>query len=258
MKNERISNRAELTWLGQMGFLIRIGNITLCIDYFASPDKDRKIKPPIDVSKLTGIDAFIGTHDHMDHIDHEAWKIWAKTNPDAVFIFPRKVMNEVLADGIDEKRACGLNDSESIKIGDVMIHAIAASHEFLDYDEESGLFPYLQYVIEGNGARIHHGGDTLRYEGMLKKIRSYGDIDAMILPINGRDAKRYSQNLIGNMTYQEAADLAGDAGTKLVIPGHWDMFEFNGEDPEAFYDYVKAKYAFMRCIIPKPMEKIII
>lgn len=25
---------------------------------------------------------------------------------------------------------------------------------------------------------------------------------------------------IGNMTYQEAADLAGDVGTKIGIPGH--------------------------------------
>jgi hypothetical protein len=22
---------------------------------------------------------FLGTHDHLDHIDHEAWKIWAKS-----------------------------------------------------------------------------------------------------------------------------------------------------------------------------------
>ncbi|MBP5414070.1 MAG: MBL fold metallo-hydrolase [Lachnospiraceae bacterium] len=259
MEKERISDRAELTWLGQMGFLIRIGNTKLCIDYFASPDKDRLVKPPIDASKLTGIDAFLGTHDHMDHIDHEAWKIWARTNPDAVFIFPRKVISGVLADGVDEKKACGLNDSESIRIGDVTIHAIAASHEFLDYDEQSGLYPYLQYVIEGNGVRIHHGGDTLRYEGMLNKITSFGNIDAMILPINGRDAKRYRNNLIGNMTYQEAADLAYQAGCDRVIPGHFDMFEFNGEDVQLFYDYMDAKYRNKpECVIPRLMEKIYI
>ena len=28
---------------------------------------------------------------------------------------------------------------------------------------------------------------------------------------------------IGNMTYQEAADLAGNVGTRIVIPGHWDL-----------------------------------
>ena len=33
------------------------------------------------------------------------------------------------------------------------------------------------------------------------------------------------------MTFQEAADLAGEVGTVLVIPGHFDMFAHNGEDP---------------------------
>ena len=41
------------------------------------------------------------------------------------------------------------------------------------------------------------------------------------------DAKRYRQNCIGNMTYQEAADLAGEIDPQMVIPGHWDMFADN-------------------------------
>ncbi|MER2105044.1 MAG: hypothetical protein ABS999_24480, partial [Pseudomonas atacamensis] len=48
--------------------------------------------------------------------------------------------------------------------------AIAAAHEFLDRDEGTGLYPCLQYIIEGNGVRIYHAGDTLRYEGMLPKL----------------------------------------------------------------------------------------
>jgi L-ascorbate metabolism protein UlaG (beta-lactamase superfamily) len=79
------------------------------------------------------------------------------------------------------------------------------------------------------------------------------------IPINGRDAKRYRQNWIGNMTYQEAADLAGDVMPSLVIPGHWDMFEINGEDPVLFADYIDAKYGKkIECRIPNLMEEIII
>ncbi|MDO4877188.1 MAG: MBL fold metallo-hydrolase, partial [Oscillospiraceae bacterium] len=94
--------------------------------------------------------AFVGTHDHIDHIDHDAWKIWAKNNPDAKFIFPRKHMESVLKDGIARVNATGLNDGESYQIGDITIHAFPASHEFLDRDE-NGLYPYLQYVIEARG-----------------------------------------------------------------------------------------------------------
>ncbi|MCR5406617.1 MAG: MBL fold metallo-hydrolase, partial [Lachnospiraceae bacterium] len=194
-----------------------------------------------------------------DHIDHEAWKIWAKTNPDAKFVFPAAHMDKIVADGVDVHNAVGLNDGESVKIGDLTIHAIAAAHEFLDQDPITGFYPYLQYIIEIGDVKIHHAGDTVRYEGMLSKIQSYGSIDVQILPINGRDAKRYCQNCIGNMTYQEAVDFAGEINPGIVIPGHWDMFADNSGDPDAFADYLDAKYdGKIDCIIPKVMEEITI
>ncbi len=245
-------------WLGQMGLLLNIGKTTVCIDYFASDIDSRMTPVPIDAHSLIDVDIFIGSHDHLDHIDHDAWKIWAKNNPKAKFVFPRMHMPAVLEDGVDIDNAIGLNDGESVTIKNITIHAIAASHEFLDRDETSGLYPYLQYIIEGNGIRIHHAGDTLRYEGMLYKLTQFGDIDIQLLPINGRDAKRYRQNWIGNMTWQEAADLAGDINPSLVIPGHWDMFENNSADPNEFADYIDAKYHDkISCIVPKVMEEIV-
>ena len=137
------------------------------------------------------------------------------------------------------------------------MHAIAACHEFLDQDPETGLYPALQYVIEGNGVRIYHAGDTLRYEGMRPKLRAFGPMDAILVPINGRDGKRYRDNCIGNMTFQEAADLAGELSPGLTIPGHWDMFAGNPGDPEAFADYVDAKYGSgIPVLIPRPLEPI--
>ena len=44
------------------------------------------------------------------------------------------------------------------------------------------------------------------------------------------------------MTYQEAVDLAGEINPGIVIPGHWDMFSDNSGDPDAFVDYLDAKY----------------
>ena len=71
-------------------------------------------------------------------------------------------------------------------------HSLILFHfySFLSPDP-SGLYPCLQYVIEGNGVRIYHAGDTLRYEGMLPKLQAFGQMDAALLPINGRDGKRY-------------------------------------------------------------------
>lgn len=253
------TGNVSLYWLGQMGLLIETGNTKICIDYFVSPLEGRQTLPPLPDDKLTDVDFFIGTHDHIDHIDHEAWEKWAKANPDAKFIFPRAHMNSILRDGISQDNAVGLNDGESYIFKDITIHAIAASHEFLDRDKTTGLYPYLQYVIETNGVKIHHAGDTLRYEGMLAKIKAFGDIDVQLLPINGRDAVRYNMGFLGNMTYQEAADLAGEVVPKLVIPGHWDMFKINGEDPALFADYLDAKFnGKIKCVIPEAMKKIVI
>ncbi|WP_026653884.1 MBL fold metallo-hydrolase [Butyrivibrio proteoclasticus] len=249
---------AALWWLGQMGFIIKMGQTVIAVDYFASDDIERLARAPIPAKEMEGIDAYLGTHNHLDHIDHDAWKIWAGDQKPK-FIFPRAHMESVLADGVKRENAVGLNDGESVTIGDITITAVAASHEFLDQDPETGLFPYLQYIIEGNGVRIHHAGDSVRYEGMLPKIKSYGQIDAEILPINGRDAVRYRDNCIGNMTYQEAADFAAEVGTRLVIPGHFDMFAHNGEDPKRFADFIDAKYSGrLTCHIPDYMDKIIV
>ncbi len=257
MINDKIAGMS-VRWLGQMGLMIQCGSTTICIDYYASPSVKRQTPIPVPADELLGIDAFLGTHDHLDHIDHEAWKIWAKTNPDAKFIFPRSHMEAVLADGVRPENAVGLNSGESYELGDVTIHAIAASHEFLDKDPETGLYPHLQYIVEWNGIKIHHAGDTVRYEGMLPAIKAFGRIDIELLPINGRDAVRYRRNCIGNMTYQEAADLAGEVGPALVIPGHWDMFADNSADPHAFEDYLYAKYGDrIECMIPAVMEEIV-
>ena len=248
---------AVLWWLGQMGLLIKMGDTVLCIDYYASESPTRQIAPPVPAGEVEGIDAFLGTHDHLDHIDHESWKKWASQCPEAVFIFPAPHLNAILRDGIAKDNCRCLNEGQTCQIGEITVRCIAAAHEFLAQDPITGLYPCLQYIIEGNGLRIYHAGDTLRYEGMLPKLQSFGLIDAALLPINGRDGKRYRNNCIGNMTFQESADLAGQLHPRYVIPGHWDMFANNPGDPDAFADYLDAKYpGQITCLIPKHMAPI--
>ena len=248
---------AVLWWLGQMGLLIKMGDTVLCVDLYASESPKRLVPPPFPTEEAAGITAFLGTHDHSDHMDHASWRVWAKQCPDALFVFPSAHRSSVLADGVMEENCRGLNDGENCRIGGITVRAIAAAHEFLAPDPKTGLYPCLQYVIEGNGLRVYHAGDTLRYEGMLPKLRAFGSIDAALLPINGRDGVRYRRNCIGNMTFQEAADLAGELRPGLVMPGHWDMFADNPGDPEAFADYLDAKYpGQVPCVLPKRLAPI--
>ena len=57
------------------------------------------------------------------------------------------------------------------------------------------------------------------------------------------------------MTFQEAADLAGEMRPRRVMPGHWDLFEWNSADPAEFADYLDAKYGpAVPCVRPGYLE----
>ena len=82
------------------------------------------------------------------------------------------------------------------------------------------------------GITIYHSGDTLRYPEMAELLRPFA-VDVALLPINGnRPERRVAGNLFGD----EAAQLAHDIGARLVIPCHYDMFEFNTESPDLFVE----------------------
>ncbi|HBC87030.1 MAG TPA: MBL fold metallo-hydrolase [Lentisphaeria bacterium] len=241
--------QAALCWLGQHSFALKLGKTIVYIDPYLSPSSHRLFAPPVPAEELTNADIITGSHDHTDHIDRKVWPTLAAKSPNAVFVLPKTVKDSVQKEtGIPENRLKGMNDGETIKIKDVTISAIPAAHEFLDYDEKTGLYPHLGFIFEGNGVTLYHSGDCCIYEGIQAKLRKW-KIDIAMLPINGRDAERYARNCIGNMTYQEAADLAGTIKPSLTIPAHYDMFKGNSVDPQLFIDYMKVKYPTLKTML---------
>ena len=137
-------------------------------------------------------------------------------------------------------RVVMMNDEQVHEDGPVRITAIKAAHELFDYVSGTG-YPYLGYVIEADGVVIYHSGDTCIYDGLASRLKSW-NITVAFLPINGRDARRLKAGCIGNMTYQEAVDLAGAVCPKLTVPAHYEMFSFNSEDPRLFAEYMDVKF----------------
>ncbi len=246
-----------LWWLGQLGFVAKFRTATVYLDPFLTPLPRRLIPSPISPEEARA-DLILGSHDHLDHIDREAWPAIARNNPDAFFVVPLAVAKTVAEKtGIAAGRFVGLNPGLPATLHGIRITAVPAAHEFLDRDPETGLYPYLGYILEAGGCCIYHSGDTCRYEGMEALLRKYR-FDAVILPINGRDASRLERGCIGNMTYQETADLAGTLAPALTICGHFDMFENNLGDPQAFVDYMRVKYPSVKTLVPRYGERIVL
>jgi L-ascorbate 6-phosphate lactonase len=78
-------------------------------------------------------------------------------------------------------------------------------------------------VIESDGLRLYHSGDSLAYDGLPGQLGA-DRFDVLFLPINGRDPAR---GVPGNMSAAEAVDLAARIKPRFVVPHHYDMFTFN-------------------------------
>ena len=259
--NECVLEKGKMAfwWLGQLGYIVKLGGVVIYLDAFLSDIPERIFPPLLLPEEVINADLIFGTHDHIDHIDRSVWHQLSLSSPGAKFVVPKLLIKGLSKDlDISEDRFIGLDDGTSTVVEGLKISSIASAHEFLDQDPATGNFPYLGFIIEGNDCVLYHAGDTCIYEGMLSKLKKWDKFKVMFLPINGRDAIKYRANLIGNMTYQEAVDLAGSLRPKLVVPGHYEMFHGNTQDPALFVDYLDAKYPQVQCWVGEHGEKVIV
>ena len=234
--------------LGQHSFLLKTAGKVIAFDPYLTDESNRLISPLIPAEEFCGIDIILCSHDHGDHLDRPSLAAMAAASPQAVFVVPEAVRPSVTE--ISPDRLCGMNDGEEKFFDGISIRAVAAAHEFLDRSA-GGLYPYLGFVVTTPAGSVYHSGDCCVYDGLLPKVSDPAP-DLMLLPINGRAAIRLRNNCIGNMTWQEAADLAGWSGCRMVSPAHYDMFKGNLADPFEFLDYVKVKYPEMRTLLLDP------
>ena len=230
-------------WLGQLGYLIRLGDLTIMIDGFLTENDVRLQRSMIKPEELRGIDYILGTHDHDDHIDRIAWRVIARTLPDVRFIVPSPFVDDLASDlDVPKDRLIGISEGKfDFEAPGIRIEGIAAAHETLDRDPATGEYPYTGYIISGNGVKLYHSGDCVVYDGLERKLLSQGKLDVVFLPINGRDGKRFRAGCIGNMTFQEAVSLVCNIQPALTVPGHYDMFPGNTINPIEFTDYLEAR-----------------
>jgi len=244
-------------WLGQHSFVVKIGATVCYLDPFLSPFPGRQVPTLLKPDEISNATVVLGSHDHADHIDRDAWPGIAAASPQAKFMVPALLREKIVREiGLPAERVVGVDAGISAEVGGITVSAVPAAHEFLDTDPATGLHPYLGFVLESAGITVYHAGDCCLYEGMQALLRRW-TLDLAFLPINGRDAQRLAAGCIGNMTYQEAADLAGAIRPRLTVPAHFEMFATNSENPQLFVDYMRVKYPALPTLVPRHGERTI-
>ena len=241
-------SRLHLWWLGQSGFLIQWQEHHLLIDPYLSDSLTKKYagtnKPHVRMTEgviapeqLDFVNVVTSSHNHTDHLDGETLIPLLRTNPKLTVIVSRANVN-FAADRLQvpPERLTPIHaDGEAISVGPFRFHAIPSAHETLEQDE-NGEHRFIGLIIQVGNWTIYHSGDCVLYDGLVERLKNWS-IDIALLPINGRDPAR---GVPGNFTAEEAAQLGKQVQAGLVIPCHYEMFEFNTVSPQEFVNAGEA------------------
>ena len=233
----------HLWWLGQSGFMVQWQDRHLLIDPYLSDSLTKKYartdKPHVRMTervvapeRLDFIDVVTSSHNHTDHLDGETLIPLLKANPSLTVLVPRANLGfaaERLQVSPERLTPLRRADGEAVRVEPFTFHAIPSAHESLEHDE-NGDQRFIGLVIQVGGWTIYHSGDCVPYDGLVECLRNW-KIDVALLPINGRDPAR---GVAGNFSAEEAAQLGREINAGLVIPCHYEMFEFNTVSPDTF------------------------
>src|SRR5918999_175728 len=232
----------KVRWLGWAGVEIQAQGASVVIDPLADPgatfaalgERAAAVALPAVTqpeAKGTAVAGLV-SHLHRDHAD--AGALASALDPAATVhepVWPGGVEAEnlALAQADAELERAGLNRRrvevwERMEVGPFAITALPAVDGLGD--------PQVSWLVEAEGVRVLHLGDTIFHGFWWRMSRRHGPFDVVFAPINGATVDfphlQPPSPLAAAMEPEQAA-LAGEllrAGT--VVPMHYDGF---GENP---------------------------
>jgi len=180
----------NIHWLGHDSFRLD-GSSTVYIDPWKLGDG----APPADLILIT--------HDHYDHLS--AGDIAKVSMPATTLVGPVSV-----TDQIDGMKTVTVSPGDTVSVGSVSVSAVSAYNTDKFRAPGEVFHPrsagYVGYVVELDGRRIYHAGDTDVIPEM-SEVRC----DVALLPVSGTYV----------MTADEAVRAAGMLEAAIVVPMHY-------------------------------------
>jgi L-ascorbate metabolism protein UlaG (beta-lactamase superfamily) len=221
----------RLSWAGVQ---ICVENTTLLIDPLENIPKGAGVagKPHTKIAtSAPKIDAALITHMRDDHYDVRL--LAEKLKPGGHVLCPAGVAPIIAADGFE---VTGLQNYETTRIGLFMVTALPAVDGLGD--------DQISFLIEVDGVKILHCGDTLWHGYWYKFAQDHGPINVAFLPVNGAQINVPGVPPTGQpvtMTPPQAAAAADIICAEVACPIHYGMFNH----PPGFVEWPHSAAVFM-------------
>jgi len=229
---------ATIWWLGQAGFIIKSpgGKIVALDPYLSNSCKaigdqhgfrmDRQVPSPIAGRDLVGVDLYLITHSHQDHLDPETIGPYRKAGGRGTFVAPAEALDRLHSLRVSPEETLMIWPNKSISVGDITVRATFA----IPFSEDD--LTHVGYLVFiKNGPTLYFTGDTAYHEVLADSVASHKP-DFMATVIN---------SAFRNMGPAEAAMLARRLGVKVVIPCHHDLFLDNCQPPQMLHTNLKLQ-----------------
>ncbi|MCX2733784.1 MBL fold metallo-hydrolase [Saccharopolyspora sp. NFXS83] len=211
----------RLAWAG---LEIEAEGATVVVDLVQHPNELFGLRDPqaeLPAPSAGAVDAALVTHLHVDHTGVPAL---ARALRPGAPVFRPAPFADVLTEGVErELSASGLATEvvaewERREVGPFRITAVPAV---------DGLgSPQVSWVVEADGSRILHAGDTLFHGAWWSIAARCGPFDAVFLPINGAvvdaPALQPPSPFPAAMGPEQAAVAARILGARAAVPIHHD------------------------------------
>jgi len=177
----------KITWLGHASFKINVNDKIIYLDPFKLDGGDQA-------------DLILITHDHFDHCSPEDVQKIQKEDTLIIYAGECKLTgNTILIKPGEEK------EFEGIKIMAVPAYNVNKfREENVPYHPKESNF--VGFIIEVNGKRIYHAGDT----DLIPEM-DVVTADVVLLPVGGK----YT------MDSREAAEAVKKINPSIAVPMHW-------------------------------------
>ncbi|MFX0188274.1 MAG: MBL fold metallo-hydrolase [Candidatus Hodarchaeota archaeon] len=176
----------EIFWISHAAFKIKTeSGKVIYLDPYQIPKDAEKA------------DIIISSHSHGDHFDNRSIKTIIKDS--SILLGPVSISNN-----LKKFNGKGLKFGEVFEIDDIKIELVPS------YTIKKGTHPksndWAGAIIEVEGKRIYHAGDTER----IPEMKDLENITVALLPCGGRFT----------MDYEESCSSALDIKPEVVIPMH--------------------------------------